>query len=233
LERQEVHAGQITEDEVAPGQFIVLSIKDTGQGIEPEIKERIFDPYFTTKNPTKGTGLGLSVVYGIVKDLKGFIEVDSTPGDGASFSIYIPALEKEADSKQEPEDEQILPKGTERILVVDDEPAITIMQQSMLQHLGYKVTAMTDSQAALEKVSSSPDQFDLIITDQTMPNLTGVEFAEKVLKIKPELPIILCTGHSAVISEEEALALGIKIFLKKPIARGKLAQIVREVLDNG
>ena len=229
--REEILAKDIKESDVSPGSFIVLSISDTGQGMDQKTRERIFDPYFTTKEVGKGTGLGMAVIYGIVKHYKGFIDVESEPGKGTSFHIYLPALEKNISILEEAEKDETLLMGNERILVVDDERDIVSIQKSVLERLGYKVAGTTDSLYALEQVRTNPDLFDLIITDQTMPNLSGANLAEEVLKIKQDMPIILCTGYSSVISEEVALAMGIKKYVLKPVGRKTLSGIVRQVLD--
>jgi PAS domain S-box-containing protein len=230
LRRKEIQAEDISENDVSPGSFIVLSVSDTGKGMDSETIERIFEPYFTTKDIGKGTGLGLAVIHGIVRDYKGFIEVESEPGKGSTFHIYFPALEKDT-VIQEKIEEQALPTGTEHILVVDDESSIVKLHKTILQRLGYKVTAITNSEEAFEKFLLYPDTFDLLITDQTMPHLSGVELTQGILKINPSLPIILCTGYSTVITEEKALAIGIKKYVKKPVNRSTLAKIVRQVLD--
>jgi PAS domain S-box-containing protein len=232
LRRKEIHKEDIVESDVAPGPFIELSFQDTGCGIDKKTSARIFEPYFTTKEVGKGSGLGLSVVHGIVKSLHGFIQMESEPGKGSTFYVYIPAIEevKVVDTPAKTEQEE-LPRGTERILVVDDEILIIKLNTSILERLGYKVTATTSSEEALEKVRTHAEDFDLIITDQTMPNLSGIELVQEIRKIKLDMPIILCSGYSSVISEEGALALGIKKYLAKPVDLTVLAQIVREVLD--
>ena len=237
LYRREVAAEEIVyESGVTAGLFIVLSVSDTGHGMDAVTKERIFEPYFTTKEMGKGTGMGLAVIHGIIHDYKGFIKVDSTPGEGSTFSVYIPALQEEATSledsaSKESENEVPLPTGNERILVVDDEPILVRAHKRQLTRLGYRVTVTTDSKDALEKIHSHPEEFDLLITDQTMPGLSGVELAAAVHKIKPDIPIILCTGHSDVVTKEDALAMGIKKYVSKPIYRDELSQAIREVLD--
>jgi len=231
LSRTELRKEDIAESDVSPGPFIELSIQDTGQGMDTKTMARIFEPYFTTKDTGKGTGLGLAVIHGIVKTLHGFIQVESELGKGSTFQVYIPALEEVAATSVEIEQKSI-PMGTERILVVDDESSIVNLHKRVLELLGYTATATTSSKEALEKIRLNPDQFDLLITDQTMPELSGVELAEEVLKIKPNMPIILCTGYSSVITEEGALAIGIKKYARKPLDRPTLAKIVRQVLDD-
>ncbi|MCB2181707.1 MAG: PAS domain S-box protein [Desulfobulbaceae bacterium] len=231
LRRREIKAEDVKEKGAEPGDFFVLSISDTGQGMKKETIERIFDPYFTTKETGKGTGLGLAVIHGIVTGYKGFIEVESEPGVGTAFHVYLPVISEDSSQVREKEKDESLPSGSERILVVDDESAIVAMCKATLAILGYQVSGTTDSQKALEIFRRNPDQFDLIILDQTMPGLSGYDLASEILKIRSELPIILCTGFSSVISQEQALALGIKKFTFKPLHREKLAVLVRECLD--
>jgi len=211
---------------------IVLSVSDTGCGMSPEIQAHIFDPFFSTKELGKGTGLGLSVVHGIITGYHGSIEVQSSPGQGSTFRVYLPLL-----GPSEPISEQLEPEavatlfGTERILVVDDELLLVKVNQRMLEDYGYTVMGIMDSKQALAMVQADPQQFDLIVTDQTMPGLTGMELARAVLEIAPAMPIILCTGHSAVTSSEEALALGIRKYLYKPLQVDELVKTVRAVLN--
>jgi CheY-like chemotaxis protein len=199
--------------------------------MSPETVAHIFDPYFTTKEMGKGTGLGLAVVHGIIETYKGFIEVESEPGHGSTFRIFIPALEKDISIPEKSKQPESLPFGTERILIVDDEPLLVRINQRLLENYGYTVTGVTDSREALAKVQADPKQFDLIVSDQTMPGLTGSELAKAVLKIAPFMPIIICTGHSAVTSADDAYAMGIKRYLYKPVEGDTLAATIRMVLD--
>jgi CheY-like chemotaxis protein len=228
--RKEIRQEDIVESDVAPGPFIELSVGDTGRGMDKKTMARIFEPYFTTKDVGKGSGLGLAVVHGIVKNLHGFFEVESESGKGSTFHVYIPALEKATPVLATINIEEI-PRGTERILIVDDEEIIVTLNKTTLELLGYKVTATTSSKEALAKVNTNADEFDLVITDQTMPDLSGIELAREIMKRKPDLPIILCSGYSSIMTEEEALAQGIKKYAMKPVDIRTLAQIVREVLD--
>jgi CheY-like chemotaxis protein len=198
--------------------------------MEQSILDRIFDPYFTTKEQDKGTGLGLAVVHGIAKSYKGDIRVFSEPGEGSTFRVYLPVIETQAETE---EIDTITPvqKGTERILFVDDEDPIVRMETQMLERLGYHVTARTSSIETLEAFRTAPDTFDLVITDLTMPNMTGVQLAKKLLEIRSDIPIIICTGFSEKISEDKAKAMGISGYVMKPIVTGKLAKKIREVLD--
>ncbi|MEN8188719.1 MAG: PAS domain S-box protein [Thermodesulfobacteriota bacterium] len=237
LSQKAIAADEIRhEAEVTAGPFIVLSISDTGCGMDEEVKERIFEPFFTTKEAGKGTGMGLSVVHGIVHDYKGFLTVESFPGKGSTFSVYLPLVKEESSddiapaTTEEIYDETSL-RGTERILVVDDEPLLVKVNELQLRQLGYRVTGTTDSRDALHTIQTDPEQFDLIITDQTMPGLSGIELAKEVQKINPMLPIILCTGHSDIVTKEKALTLGIKRYVSKPILKDELLQAIRDVLD--
>jgi nitrogen-specific signal transduction histidine kinase/ActR/RegA family two-component response regulator len=231
--RKDIPADQIKESDASPGPFIVLSISDTGNGMDRETIQRIFEPYYTTKEVGKGTGLGLSTVYGIVKDLKGFIEVESEPEKGTTFQVYMPALPIGLSDSEETEQNAPLPTGAERILLVDDENSIVLMQKATLENLGYQVTATTNSLEALRNFQETPDDFDLLITDMTMPDMTGAELAQRVLSIKSGFPIILCTGFSEQIDEEKAKAIGIKEYIKKPIIIMEIATAVRKVLKAG
>jgi len=206
-----------------------LSVRDTGHGMPPEIREHIFDPYFTTKEKGVGTGLGLSVVHGIVKQHGGLIQVASEPGRGSLFTVFLP-LRKEAWVPLK-ETDQRLPQGSEHILVVDDEALLAEIFKQALERLGYRVTALTDPQEALNRMAARPDSFQLVITDMTMPKLPGDRLVGKILEINPRIPIILCTGYSEHLSESRAREIGAKALLMKPIEVNTLAQKVREVLD--
>ena len=193
--------------------------------------ERIFDPFFTTKEQGKGTGMGLAVVHGIVKSYKGDIRVYSEPGKGTVFNIYLPKL-KEDNAFLETTESERLPIGNEHILLVDDEDEIASVEKEMLEAFGYNVMARTSSIEALEAFSAEPDKFDAVITDMTMPHMTGDRLAAELMKIRPDIPIIICTGFSEKMSRETADALGIKGFLMKPILMRKLAGMLRNVLDS-
>ncbi|MEA1923508.1 MAG: response regulator [Pseudomonadota bacterium] len=233
LEHREITAQDNAEQSHKKiGSFIVLSISDTGSGINQATITRIFEPYFTTKEFGKGTGLGLSVVHGIVESYNGFIKVESKLGQGTTFHIYLPSLKKNSVTPQQKESRfDNLAPGSERILIVDDEEAILNLHETLLTRLGYEVTATTSSQEALALITANPNQFDLIITDQSMPNISGAELASETLKIRSTMPIILCTGYSSVISENDALAIGIKKYVEKPVSIKDLAEIVRQILD--
>lgn len=215
--------------ELNTGPHVQLCVSDTGDGINPEIVDRVFDPYFTTKDVGKGTGLGLSVVHGIVNSHHGRISVESKPEKGTTFSILFPALERV--TRDEPKEFQELPTGKERILFVDDEGAMVNLNQQRLERLGYTVVPKTDPLEALDFFHANPDQIDLVITDMTMPRMTGDRLTQEILNIRPDMPIILCTGYSNRISEERAKEIGIRKYIEKPIEMENLARTVREVLD--
>ncbi len=218
-----------TEPNLQPGAFVQLSIKDTGEGIPPEIREKIFDPFFTTKEVGKGTGLGLSMVYSIVKGCHGAISCDSRLGEGTEFRILLPALEVHTMKKEEATN--VIPLGKEHILLIDDEETLVELGQTILQRLGYQVTARRNSLDALKTFQNQPDAFDLIITDQTMPGMTGVDLARRILQIRPQMPIILCTGYSSQITEDQVKAVGIKGFASKPLTKKDIGNLIRKVLD--
>jgi CheY-like chemotaxis protein/two-component sensor histidine kinase len=211
------------------GSYLRLSVSDTGHGMDEAIRERIFDPYFTTKGPDEGTGLGLSVVYGIVKDLSGGITVSSNPGEGTTFQVFFPITETSETASVAVSG--FLPTGKGRILVVDDEKYIVEMLKEMLGQLGYEVAARYSSADALEFFQAQPERFDLVITDQTMPHMTGTDLAKEMLKIRPDIPIIICTGFSAVIDVARAKKIGIKAFLMKPVALQQLAEEIHKLLN--
>jgi CheY-like chemotaxis protein len=209
--------------------YIKINVSDTGAGIAPEIIGSIFEPYFTTKKPGEGTGMGLAMVHGIVTAYGGEITVNSTLGLGTTFTLYLPVSGKgNADVLYQSED---LPKGTERILFVDDEAPIVKMGSQILERLGYSVTTRTGSVKALELFRAKPDEFDLVITDMTMPDMTGDQLAAELMKIRPTLPIVICSGYSNRLSDQSAQKLGIKAFSHKPIVKADLAKTVRDVLD--
>ena len=212
------------------GKYARLTVSDTGNGIEPKILKRIFDPYFTTKKVGEGSGMGLSVVHGIVKNHGGNISVISEPGKGTIFHILFPCIEDEPEPEVEIAFE--IPRGNERILFVDDEKAMLNAIQPMIERLGYKVIARTSSIEALEAFRVNPDRFDLVITDFTMPNMTGIELAKEILKLRSDIPIILCTGYSEHINEDKSKASGVRAFLAKPVVLSEIANTIRKVLDD-
>ncbi|MEA2039442.1 MAG: ATP-binding protein [Thermodesulfobacteriota bacterium] len=219
-----------SETGLDPGPYLRLTVSDTGHGITHDVEERIFDPYFTTKEKGEGTGLGLSVVHGIVKDHGGTIMVYSEPGKGSTFHVYLPLIRGQAVKPEINEHAPVL-KGNERILFIDDEQALADMGKQMLERLGYEVTIRTSSIEALELFHKKSDQFDLVITDMTMPKMTGDKLAKELMKIRRDIPVILCTGFSERISEEKAKEMGIKAFTMKPIVMRDMTKTVRKVLD--
>jgi CheY-like chemotaxis protein len=227
----EYHLGE-DHNELPPdlksGPYVILSVGDSGDGMSPEILKQIFNPYFTTKETGQGTGLGLSVVHGIVKKCGGEITVKSEPGTGSVFNVYLPVLGQppqiEVEIYETPQ------KGTETILVVDDEPMLLVVFKEQLEKLGYTVDAVNNGPRALELFKSDPDKYDLVITDMTMPLMTGEKLASEIFNIRQDIPIILCTGHSQQLTEEKALNIGIRAFVMKPIKMNLLSQTVRRVL---
>ena len=214
--------------DVQPGNFMQLSIQDNGVGIPQELQEKIFDPYFTTKEIGKGTGMGLSIVHGIVKSYGGYITCRSRIGEGTVFDIFLPVTDEDEETLKKYVES--IPAGTERILLVDDEKLLVEMSQIMLERMGYVVTARTSSIEALTTFRNQPDAFDLVITDQTMPGMTGFDLARRMLQIKPGLPIILCTGYSSQLSEAKVESYGIKGFAMKPLTRKDIAALIHKVL---
>ncbi len=216
--------------EIEPGSYLRLSVSDTGCGMSSETLKKIFDPYFTTKEVGKGTGLGLAMVHGIVKSYGGGIIVSSEPGKGSTFDIYFPRVEAYEVSRVPDKVESMPLGGHERVLLVDDEMAIVEVGRNILDHLGYEVVVRTSSVEALELFRVQPNRFDLVITDMTMPNLTGDRLAQELLKIRPEIPIILCTGFSERMTEEKAKTLGVREFVMKPLVMMDLALAIRRAL---
>jgi PAS domain S-box-containing protein len=212
------------------GTYLKLTISDTGEGMEPTIKDRIFDPFFTTKAVGKGTGLGLSVVHGAVHKLNGTITVISEKDSGSVFTVYLPAVE--GTEVKEEHYVSLLPQGNERVLLIDDDKTVAGMVEQMLKSLGYKVVVKTDSQNALDSFKNNPNAFDIVLSDQVMPNLTGINLAEKLLEIRKDIPIIIMTGFSEKISAEQVYKMGIKGYLEKPVIKKNIAELVRNILDN-
>jgi CheY-like chemotaxis protein len=223
-------ASLLPDPDMEPGTYMKLTVKDTGTGIAEEIRQRIFEPFFTTKEPGKGTGMGLSVVYGIVKAHGGAVTVQSEIGQGSTFAVYLPRAQK-LDVKKEETTVSALPTGTERILFVDDEELLVEMAQNMLESLGYAVTVAQHPTEAWNLFLEDPSRFDLIITDQTMPDITGLTLAQNMLRVREEMPVILCTGYSEMVSADKAKEAGIRAFVMKPVMKKELAETVRRVLD--
>jgi len=209
--------------------YLKITLSDTGSGIPSKTINRIFDPYFTTKEFCEGSGMGLTVVQGIIKNHDGAITVNSQVGKGTTFTILFPVIDEapEITTKQTGE----IPHGTETILFVDDEEVITNMMQQILERLGYRVEAKLNPKEALDLFQSKPDSFDIVITDMTMPQMTGAKFAEKLKEIRSDIPIILSTGHSSLIDEDKAKQSGISGYVMKPVSMRKIAKAIREALD--
>ncbi|RPH49821.1 MAG: response regulator [Desulfobacteraceae bacterium] len=214
------------------GDFVKLTVRDSGHGIEKSILDKIFEPYFTTKEPGKGTGLGLSLVHGIVQIHGGFITVDSSIGKGTAFSVYLPKIDI-----KKPETAVtaggVIPRGNENILLVDDEEQILMMMKQMMGRLGYNVTEINSSSEALMLFSANPEDFDLVITDMTMPKMSGVDLSYEMMKIRKDIPIILYSGFNDMSLESKAKALGIREIVMKPVSKTGIAEAIRRVLDKG
>lgn len=230
LENQMVDRATADRLALSPGPHVRLTVSDTGRGIDPSMRERIFDPYFTTKDPGKGTGMGLAVVHGIVINHGGAIEVFSEQNVKTEFRVLLPVADAEA-TLTNTSTKTALPTGLERILLVDDEELIVDVVKQMLVKLGYQVDASTDSRAALEMFRQDPQRYDLVVTDMTMPNLTGKQLAKEIKQVRSETRIILCSGYSEKIGQADPRELGVTEFALKPIGMQQLAQIIRNVLD--
>ncbi len=215
---------------LTPGHHAVLTVSDTGHGMDASTIKRIFEPYFTTKDPWEGTGLGLAVVHGIVQEHAGAIQVESEPGSGTIFRIYFPAWETPIVSAEPPAAQEPVRGNGQSILVIDDEPAIAKTVARLLEHLGYVVMSETDPRSALALFRKEPNKFDLILTDLTMPGMTGVELAVQMLQIRPHLPILLTTGFGGSWDRETLLGLGILEMILKPASPLTLAKAVSEAL---
>jgi len=231
LKEVELATEDLKDPSMISGKYVCLTVADTGPGMEQGVIDRIFDPYFTTKEEGKGTGLGLAVVHGIVKSHGGHISVYSEPGKGTEFKVHLPVIKKQEETAKVETDAPIQ-KGDERILLVDDQDMVVQLEKQMLERLGYHVTTRISSIDALEAFRANPNKYDLVITDMTMPNMTGDKLAVELIKIRSDIPIILCTGFSEMMSKEKAEFMGIKGFLMKPIVIKNLSQIIRDVLDN-
>jgi len=216
--------------DMKPGFYVCLTIADTGMGMDEELTKKIFDPFFTTKDQGRGTGMGLSIVYGIVNSLGGGIRVSSEPGQGSEFNVYFPVdmTVKKEDSLHK---DDSVSGGNEHVFLVDDEEAILTLAKLILDPLGYQLTSHSSSIEALEDFRANPDRFDIVITDLTMPKMSGDKLAAELIKIRPGIPIILCTGFSETMSEKKALSIGIKSFLIKPVSVKELSQKIRVLLD--
>ncbi len=230
LERQVLEASpERVHSELIPGTYACLTVADNGAGIPSDLLGKIFEPYYTTKDSGQGTGIGLAVVHGIIKHHGGVVTATSQIDEGSTFRVYLPIVKGKVAPRVRIRSEK--PTGSERILLVDDEKALQDIGEQMLQHLGYSVVTAADSREALDLFRQSPEAFDLVITDMTMPHMTGEELARQLLTIRPDLPIILCTGFSEKITPENARRLGIRDYLLKPLTIDQLAAKVRCALD--
>ncbi len=226
----DLQQGDLSVLELPAGDYIMLSVSDTGTGILPEVMGKIFEPYFTTKSKDKGTGLGLAMVYSIVKEHQGDIRVYSEPGIGTTFNIYLPLAKTQAVNVEKKEKKEIA-TASRRILLVDDETSVMKLEKLMLERLGHKVIAYTRSPEALAAFQDDPEAFDLVVSDMTMPEMTGDALAEQLLDSRPDIPIIICTGFSERINAESVSALGIKYFLMKPLTSSELARAIQRVFN--
>ena len=216
---------------IAAGDYLEIAVQDNGPGIAPEIKERIFEPFFSTKNRDEGTGLGLSVVHGVIQECNGAIKVDSEVGRGTTFRVYIPAVDSIADKELELATPKEVVKGSGRILFIDDEEELVSVGVQMLQELGYEVLPFTDPKKALSRFREVPDQFDIVITDQVMPLMTGNDLASAILALRPDLPIILCTGFSETVTGNNSQEIGFRKFLQKPVSIYDFSNVLSEIVS--
>jgi PAS domain S-box-containing protein len=229
----EVHVTEptpVSDGTLIPGPYVRLTVRDTGHGIPAELLPHIFDPFFTTKSPEEGTGMGLPVVQRIMRGHDGAMHVSSLPDQGSTFVLYFPCFHKPMETSAvavEP-----IPEGSERVLFVDDEESIARLGCTMLERLGYTVTTSTSAPEALALFRAAPARFDLVITDHTMPAMTGETLAQEMRRLRPELPVIVCSGFSHTMNADRAQALGLDAFLLKPFLHRDLALAVRRVLDH-
>ncbi len=223
--------GVFPEKSAKKGGYICLAVKDTGDGIDSGVMDKIFDPYFSTKKEGKGSGIGLSVVHGIVESHDGHIKIESHKDSGTKFCVYLPECKENLLVKKDKPKKESIQKGSERVLLVDDDPKVAFMETDMLEKLGYDVTCFTSSSDALEDFKNNPDIFDIIVTDLTMPDLTGDKLVEKIYHINPNVPVILCTGLGDTVGKNSFDTPSIKGFLKKPVPVRDMANTVRKVLD--
>jgi CheY-like chemotaxis protein len=227
LKETTIKPGQYKE--LKPGPYLLLSVSDTGYGIKPELIDKIYDPFFTTKKVGEGTGMGLAVVHGIVKSHNGHIYVESEVGKGTTFSVLLPKI---IDVILKKEDQmEIIQGGNERILLVEQDPALIEAEKELLEELGYIIEATINSADAYKMFESKPNKYDLIITDFTMPNLTGLQLIKKIRAKDSKIPVILCTGLNEIVSKEEANELKIGDFINKPIDLINLAKIIRKLIE--
>ncbi len=217
--------------DLKPGPYVCLTVMDTGHGMNKDMLDRIFEPYFTTKPEGEGTGMGLSVVHGIVKNHGGDIIVESEPGIGSTFKVFFPRTHETDPKKESPRQSAPLPRGNEKILLVDDEKTVTDVMEQMLTDLGYQVTSYNSSLEAFENFSQNPFAFDLVISDMTMPKMTGTKLVSEIHQVRPDIPVIMATGNRKEINASQAQTFGIRFFLLKPPSIEDLAKAVRDILD--
>lgn len=211
------------------GDYVKITVSDNGPGIDSEIMDQIFDPYFTTREVGKGSGLGLAVVHGIVQNHNGAIAVTGQPGQGACFTLFFPMIDQKPETQKGLQHEFV--RGTERLLFVDDEESIVQVVEETLKLFGYRVEALSDPKDALALFKLNPGYFDVVVTDMTMPNMTGIELADALREIRPDIPIILCTGHSSLIDEDKARQFGISGYIEKPVSISNIAKLIRQIID--
>lgn len=223
--------GIISELELPPGKYICLEVSDTGCGMDEETKGKIFDPYFTTKEIGKGTGLGLAVVHGIVTGHNGFINVYSEPGQGTTFHAYLPMIEADAEKHEPQTTKEPVRGGNERIIFIDDEEVLVTLACEFLKTYGYKVTSFTNAVQAMQDFTKHPDQYDLVISDMSMPYMSGLQLTQEIKKLRPRIPIILCSGHSEITTKQKALTMGVNRYIQKPVEMENIAHAIRELLD--
>jgi CheY-like chemotaxis protein len=220
------------QPELQPGPYVCITVTDTGHGMTPDVMDRIFEPFFTTKGPGEGTGMGLALVHGIITNHGGTVLAASVVGQGTTFTVYLPCSADFGQDQASQEGSLLtdIPTGAERVLLVDDEVALVHLGEAILRRLGYEVVACTSSTEALEVFRAAPQRFDLVITDQTMPHMTGERLAQALRHLRPDIPIILCTGFSHDMHAERAQELGIDAFLMKPLAMQDLAHTIQQVM---
>ena len=236
LDNADIERVSVTHfDNLSPGSYLCLTVRDNGHGMDENTIDRIFDPFFTTKGQSEGTGLGLSVIHGIVSNHGGAITVESQPNQGSQFRVYLPRLYKFANATSDVQETALL-SGNECILLVDDDENLVFGTELMLKQLGYRVIARTDPLVALQLFREAPEQFDLIITDHAMPHLNGTELARELTRIRPDIPVILCTGYDTISNggtdDIGETAEFISELALKPLIRGEIAILIRRVLDD-
>lgn len=222
---------KFTDFKLASGPYLVISVSDTGCGMDKSVQSKIFDPYFSTKSKEEGTGLGLSVVHGIITQHKGHIEVYSEPGHGTTFRIYLPKLQENHEQAAPLTPIESLQRGHERLLIVDDEKPLLEIMQHILEDLGYVVSAAATPQDALQLFTESPESFDLLVTDMNMPGSSGADLIKKIRDIRKDIPVVLCTGFSETMNEQTTRALGSARHILKPVTQSELNEVLRSLLD--